>query len=311
MNIATALNHKYVRYAYVMMTSALENNKSEKITFYLLNADLTTEDKNTLNELEHQYNCTITYLQIDKSLFPETLAIETESWSLESYFRLMLTKVLPENVDRLLYLDVDVIVDKALDGLYHQDFEGKLFCVCREITFQGAFNDYRKDIFNSMFNEEYQYFNAGVMLWNIEGLRKENYTFETYLELAKKVGTRLVAFDQDLLNLMHYNQIKYVDECLYDLFPRFAYFHGIGYEDIKKETVIIHYTGEKPWDGKPIHYDTEKLWWEYAKFTPFYAELMEEFIQGCLGSSFVFDLVQDQKTQLQKASELLHKLLPH
>lgn len=311
MNIATSLNHKYLRYAYVMMTSVLENNREEKTEFYLLNADLTDEDRGNLHELERQYNCAIHYLMIDKSLFPENLAIATENWTLESYFRLMLTMVLPKDVDRLLYLDVDIIVDKPLTDLYYQDFEENMFCVCREITFQGTFSDYRKDIFNHMFSEEYQYFNAGVMLWNIEGLRREEYTFESYLALAQKVGTRLVAFDQDLLNLMHYKQIKYVDEYLYDLFPRFAYFHGIKYEDVKKETVIIHYTGEKPWDGKPIHYDTEMLWWEYAKKTPFYSELMEEFIVSCLQSSYVYDIVQEQKEQLQKASELLHRLLPH
>lgn len=307
MNIATSLNQKYMRYAYVMMTSVLENNP-ETIHFFLLQNDLSETDRLLFTELSSKYNCEITYLDIDSDRFSSDFITTTDTWSLEAYFRLLLIQILPDDVDRLLYLDVDIIVNKPLVSLYEQDFEGKNFCVCKEITFTGSFPDYRQEVFATLLDQGYQYFNSGVMLWNIKQLRDQNYTFDRYMEIARTIGHKLLAFDQDLLNLTHHKEVKYVDEYLYDLFPRFAYANGIHYEDVINETVILHFTGEKPWQGKYIHYDIEKIWWEYAKKTPFYQELMEEFLADCLGSSFVYDIVKRQTDELQKVQVFLNRL---
>lgn len=290
-----------------MMTSVLEN-ASETVDFYLLNQDLSSQDKNTFTALTETYDCSINFVNIDPSKFSSDYITTTDNWSIEAYFRLLMTEVLPLTVERLLYLDVDIIVDKPLDSLYYQDFDGNNFCVCREITFDGVFNDYRQEVFSSLLENGYQYFNSGVMLWNLKQLRSQGYYFEKYLQLAANTKTKLLAFDQDLLNLMHHNEVRYVDEYLYDLFPRFAYANGIHCDDVKNETVIVHFTGEKPWEGKYIHYDIEKLWWEYAKKTPFYQSLLEDFLEGCLGSSFVYDIVKMQKDEIVKIQSFLKRL---
>jgi len=308
MNIVTSLNRKYVRYTYVMMTSVLENN-SEPIHFFLLQSDLTASDKKIFSELSSKYGCEITYLDIDASRFSSDLITTNENWSVEAYFRLLLVQILPDDVDRILYLDVDIIVNRSLHTLYNQDFEGNNFCVCREITFDGSFPDYRQQVFADLLEKGYKYFNSGVMLWNIDGLRKGDYTFDKYMEVALSTSHTLLAFDQDLLNLTHHAEVKYVDEYLYDLFPRFAYSKGYRYQDILKETVILHFTGEKPWQGKYIHYDIEQIWWNYAKKTPFYVEFMEEFMKDCIGSPFVYDIVKKQSDELQKVQVVFHKLV--
>lgn len=308
MNIVTSLNQKYVKYAYVMMTSVLENNE-EPIHFFLLQSDLTASDHEIFSSLTEKYGCEITYLDIDASRFSSDLITTSDNWSLEAYFRLLLIQILPDEIDRILYLDVDIIVNKPLTDLYYQDFEGNNFCVCREITFDGSFPDYRQQVFADLLEKGYDYFNSGVMLWNIENLRKQNYTFDRYMEVARAANHKLLAFDQDVLNLTHHGEIKYVDEYLYDLFPRFAYASGIHYEDVVKETVILHFTGEKPWQGKYIHYDIEQIWWDYAKKTPFYQEFMETFLQECLASSFVYDIVKKQSDEIQKVQAFLQRLV--
>lgn len=305
-NVAAALNSKYMRYTYVMLTSLFMNQPDTCIRVYLLHNDLTENDKTQLTSLAAEYHNEIHFLHIDKSKFPKELPT-TDMWSLETYFRLMLSDVLPKVVDRLLYIDVDMIVNKPIKDLYHTDFEGKLFCVCRDMSVAFPFPDVRNDIFKEHIANGFTYFNAGLMLWNIEALREEGYCFETYMNLAKELDYRLLAPDQDLLNYTHWNRLKFVDEYQYDLFSRMAYRSGIHYEEVKEETTIIHYAGMKPWEGEYVHYDIEQLWWDYAKKTPFYQELLEEFVQGSLMKPVVYDNMLRLSAENKQLKEDLDK----
>lgn len=314
MNIATALNSKYMRYTYVMLTSLFMNNPNTAIHVYLLHSDLSESDQTHLSELAAKHGHSIHFLKINREDFPATLPT-TAAWSLETYFRLMLLDILPGDVDRLLYLDVDMIIDKSLSELYSTDFEGANFCACKDMTVDFPTGDSRDKIFKDHIAGGFTYFNAGMMLWNIENLRSE-YSFKKYMELAKVLDYQMLAPDQDLLNYMHANQIKFVDEYNYDLFSRMAYNGGVHYEDVKRETTIIHFAGMKPWEGQYIHYDIEKLWWDYAKQTPFYHELLEEFVQDCTSSPLIYDtmtqLSEDKKrlsAELSKSTTLCQKLL--
>lgn len=305
MNVATALNSKYMRYTYVMLTSLFFNHPLEDIQVYLLHNDLTPSDCEHLTALGTAYGNTIHFLKIDRNIFPDDLPT-TAAWSLETYFRLMLPDILPAEVDRLLYLDVDMIIDKSLTALYHTDFGGANFCACKDMTVDFPTGDSRDQIFQEHIANGFTYFNAGMMLWNVKNLRGE-YSFKRYMELAKELDYRMLAPDQDLLNYMHVNQIQFVDEYKYDLFSRMAYNAGIHYPDVKQETAIIHYAGMKPWEGAYIHYDIEQLWWEYAKMTPFYHELLEEFVTECIRSPLIYDTMNTLSKEKQALSAELSK----
>lgn len=98
-----------------------------------------------------------------------------------------------------------------------------------------------------------------MMLWNIKELRGK-YNFADYMELAGRLNYQMAAPDQNLLNYMHWKQVKFVDEYKYNLFSRFAYNRGIHYSDVKAETCIVHFAGFKAWEGEYVHYDLEQLW---------------------------------------------------
>lgn len=55
-NVATALNSRYMRYASVMLTSLFENQPDDlDIHIYLLYSDLTADDRNTLEGVVEAY----------------------------------------------------------------------------------------------------------------------------------------------------------------------------------------------------------------------------------------------------------------
>ncbi len=313
-NIATALNSKYMRYTYVMLTSFFMNHPDLDVHVYLLHSDLTASDQSYLTNLGTQYHNTIHYLRIDNSMFPDSLPTTTE-WPLEAYYRLLLLDILPQDIDRLLYLDVDMIIDKPITAMYQTAFEDHVFCVCRDMGVTFPFNDCRQTIFQPLIENGLIYFNSGLLLWNIPKLR-EKYNFQAYLDLADSLHYQVLAPDQDLLNYMHWNEVKFLDEYQFNLFSRLAYNNDIHYEDIKRETSIIHFAGMKPWEGQYVHYDIEKIWWDYAKETPFYHELLEEFVSDCINSPLLYDtmnkLSEEKRaltTELTKSTALCQKLL--
>ena len=90
---------------------------------------------------------------------------------------------------------------------------------------------------------------------------------------------------QDILNYVHHKSVKYVPFEMYNLFARIAYYCDIKYETLRDKISIIHYAWYKPWDGKVTHYNLEKLWWDYAKLTPFYIELATSFIDETISDN--------------------------
>lgn len=302
-NIATALNSRYMRYTYVMLTSLFRNQPDADIHVYLLHSDLTESDQTYLLSLAKEYHQNIYFLCVDKSLFSHKLPT-TSSWSLETYYRLLLLDLLPSDVERLMYLDVDMIINKPISELYFTDFENAYFCACRDMTISFPFPDIRNEIFKEHISNGFTYFNAGMMIWNIKELRSK-YSFTDYMCLAQKLNFQMFAPDQDLLNFMHWNQVKFVDEYQYNLFSKMAYNHGIRYKDVVAETTIIHFAGMKPWEGEYVHYDIEQLWWDYAKLTPFYHELMEEFMHNVINNPIVPDTLSSLAEEKKSLSQAL------
>lgn len=85
--------------------------------------------------------------------------------------------------------------------------------------------------------------------------------------------------------MIHHKSVKYVPFEMYNLFARIAYYCDIKYETLRDKISIIHYAWYKPWDGKVTHYNLEKLWWDYAKLTPFYIELATSFIDETISDN--------------------------
>lgn len=311
MNIAISINKKYVPIAYVMMTSLFKNNKSGSIRLYLLNSELEKDDIGVLEELTQKYNNELVPLHVDRDSFPRQLPT-TKLWSIETYYRLVLPDLLPRDMDRILYLDVDIIVQDDLHELYNTDFEGNHFIACDDADPFGKNFPGRVEMFKEPFANGYRYINAGVMLWNLTYLR-EHYTANDYFDLAGKYDYKMTALDQDLLNYTHWGHIKYADS-RYNYFARIRSNMGDTVDDARK-AAIIHYLSEKPWDADGYHYPIEKIWWEYARETPYYMDLLESFLEKTLTdrtlflhASELFKTNQDLQKNLNESLALNKKL---
>ena len=275
MNIAIAINEKYIPYAYVMLTSLMENHRSisRDITVYVLYGNIPDDKFSVFEKLEEEYGCSIVALQVSMDRFPVDLP-HTEQWTIEVYFRLMLQDLLPDTVDKLLYLDTDIIICNSIEEYYNTDLGDNYLAVNADMSAErvGLVPVQEQLFADHIKNGDFRYFNAGIMLMNLKLLRRD-YSFETFMKEFEKRKDLIFAQEQDLLNDLFYGRVIYVDCTRYDLFAKVAYNEDKGYEWAKNNTSIIHYAGRKPWSGDGLRYDTEKIWWEYAKLTPYYSEL--------------------------------------
>lgn len=288
MNVAIAFDEKFIPYAYVMLTSLFENNKHRDITVYMLYQDIPDKALAVFEELEKAYGQSIIAIETNQNSVLENMPLGHQ-WTVQVYYRLMLQDVLPESVDRILYLDIDVIVDDKLDKLYDMDFEDKYLIVSRDMSEKlSGLVDQQIALLehHGIAPEEFPYFNSGVMVMNIGKLRQD-YSFDFFAKDLAAKKENIAAVDQDLLNDLFFGKVKFVDEYRYDLFAKIACTAGKGYDWVKENAAIIHFAGRKPWSGDALRYSTEKLWWDYAKLTPLYKDLMEKafFEEMLLGSA--------------------------
>lgn len=314
-NIAIAFNEKYIRYAYVLITSIFENNKASSVNVYMLHGGIEPQKLTVFNELENKYGQTITPLCVTTDIMPDNLP-SNEQWTKEAYFRLALPQLLPNEAERILYLDIDIIVNGSLEEIYETDFDGKMLCACADITAKDGMCMMQQELFAQYrAREDFVYFNSGVLLINLVKMRELYSQGFNLIEEAVKLKDRLFAYDQDLLNYHFWDDVIILDNKKYDLFARNAFNDAVSYEWVLNNTVIVHYVGRKPWQHEAVRYETERLWWEYARLTPYFTEFAEEMIFNEIDSCFMDNYVksimaenEQLKLMLNKCMELLENI---
>ena len=304
MNIAIAVNRAYVKYAYVMLTSLCQH-QNEQLNIYILHHDLVAEDQDLLSPLIKEYSITLHFIYVPDHLLPPPEVLRANSWGVETYFRLLLVDLLPDTLDRALYIDVDMIINKPLNDFYFCELGSNKLAACRDFTGTPPFEDYRQELFAELISPDFIYFNAGITLFNLSVLRPF-YNFAYYMDTAQKLDYKIQFPDQDLLNYCHWNEVLLFDENKYNLYARRAYTdQGATLQSVKQTSHVVHFATAKPWQGNCFHCELEQLWWDYAKQTPFYTEFLEQMVYETINSNEVFTYV----SSLQKENEQLYQII--
>lgn len=159
-HLVIAINQKYIRYAYVMLTSLLLHTSCD-VHVYVLHRELSAADQQMFDTLTHSYPVTFHFIHVPDTLLPPQKVLATSAWGAEAYFRLAITDLMPSCVDRALYLDTDMIVNQSIDDFYFCDLKGKKIAACAEIIHEPPFGNYRDELFAPLFSAGFSYFNSG------------------------------------------------------------------------------------------------------------------------------------------------------
>jgi lipopolysaccharide biosynthesis glycosyltransferase len=175
--------------------------------------------------------------------------------TVETYSRFLAPYVLPQDWDRVLYLDCDLVVLSDLSALYDYPCDGKAILAIRDMEIgqvsapAGVYNYAEMGI-----SPDAHYFNAGVILMNLDLWRRDNLT-PRIIDYLKTHKESMHYWDQGAMNAVLHDSWTEVDPGWNQhrgiLFPHLR--KGLGYsraawKEILYQPKIVHYTGpEKPW----------------------------------------------------------------
>lgn len=248
-NILCATDKNFVPYCGIMLTSLFENNKAEHIDVYLLvDETVRKKDRNLYQELAKQYKQTIHIIPVDTTTF-EKYPVYNSQWTNSIYYRLLAAELLPQSVDKIIYLDADIIVTRSIREMWEIDIEKYALGVVHDIWAPNQQVYDRLELENDK-----QYFNSGSMILNLKYWREHKLS-EQYMRYIKENFEKLWFNDQDTLNGVLFDQ-KLMLPVTYNfqiLFLRKSLFDEMTDNQRKdiletKEPLIIHYSAPtKPW----------------------------------------------------------------
>ena len=168
MNVVMAFNTGFLLPAITAIYSLLINN--DDIHLRILYVDLSDSSKTVLDRLTKLgRNNSIEYIRIEGELLKK-IKVQTGRWRQETFFRYYVTEVLPE-LDRVLWLDADILVRGSIKELYNTDFEGKSFAGVWDVTsnpserlgLEDYINAGIQDALNIVFNKDIKIID---IIWN-------------------------------------------------------------------------------------------------------------------------------------------------
>ena len=295
-HIFFASDNNFVLPLYNALSSILRNaNVQDNLNFYILDKDISENNKNKIKNLKKVKPFNIEYIKINDDLFKDCPLLKICGHiSLQTYYRYIIPRVKP-NLPKVLYLDCDILVKSSLSDLWNIDLKD---------TYCGAVQELYKDsnIDARRLNVK-TYFNAGVLLLNNKKMIEDNTTDELF-RVTKDLyeSGNLVYQDQDVLNVVFNDNITWMS-------PRFNYQQNMSgdssekiysqteLEYAKRNVVLVHYnSGIKPWLG---NYDSSFFFKDYYMElfrNGFYYKLYQLFLKSAVNNLFsITNIISDGK----------------
>ncbi len=206
-HVACASDDAYAPHAAALIHSLAETQGARGVSIYYLHDEtLTSPVRATLKAYCDKLGVALRFINVDggdaTGALPACSLIPELAW-----YRTMLPDLLPE-LDRVLYLDTDIIVRSSLAAFFDRDL-GDAYAAC--------INDYlaaiaHPEVAKNIDIAYEKYFNSGVMLLNLKTLRRDG-GGQRILDIARKNIAHLHFPDQDALNLALGFNAQLVDPC--------------------------------------------------------------------------------------------------
>jgi lipopolysaccharide biosynthesis glycosyltransferase len=264
---------EYSRHAGVVMASIFDNTRSPVCVHILHDGTMTEQNRELLGETARSFGQRAEFHDVSshmEKMGANVAKLVGEVLSIGTMFRLLIPEIIP--VDRVIYLDSDVVADMDIRDLWEVPLDG--FSLAG-VTDRPADNPYRRFSAKSfglwlMGCDRTKYINAGVLLMNLSRIREKFDLPKESAAWCERCGRLSGAVDQDLLNSRFRDDIKIID-------ARFN--RSRVYEDGPNS--ILHATCQpKPWNALQSS-RVDRLYWKYFFKTP-WGRLTPEEIAGMM-----------------------------
>ena len=254
-----AVDNGYIPFLAVTLQSLIDNSSDKyHYSIKVLHVNVTSENKNAILKYQRK-NVDIEFVDLTYYLEKVKDKLYTRDYfTATTYFRLFISDLYP-HYNKAIYLDCDIVVLGDIAELYNTDLGNNLVAAAPDDIIQcnEEFQEYVEKVVGV--SDYRRYFNAGVLVMNLDQLRKFKFQ-EKFLYLLSTVKFAAIQ-DQDYLNRLCKGRVKLVSVG-WNRMPMSTI--RINPDDIK----LIHYN----YVYKPWHYDNiiyQDFFWKYAEKTEF------------------------------------------
>lgn len=285
MNILIAANTNFMGPTSVMVYSLCKSHRDIEVDVYLAYHDLRQQDMERLQKIVSYFDKKKLHFLDVGGEFAQKVS-KPGRFSYETYYRILALNMLPQNMERILYLDADMLVKKELTEVYEMPMsETCPFVVCDDIEGH-ARGTYESTLDRVAIPYNFRYFNAGFMLINLNYLKKRN-SIGYILDAFYREGNHYPYPDQDILNIMYYDKVQFVPWTLYNLPPewwkvdteslsrgiiRFASYPEMNNPSINQEERFVDATQQIRDNACIIHFMSFLKPWRYRD-KPIYSDV--------------------------------------
>ncbi len=241
-HIALAHNDNYTEYAVVTVTSICETTRDENLVFHILDGGLSENSKRSISQIAQSYkNAKIEFNKIDDTILKKYKISDYPEYTFWSVLVPHVREI--SKLDRVVYLECDVIAKESLKPLWDMDFEDNYILAVEDAC--------GKKYSRKYLDKKTKFFNTGLMVINCKKWNEENIP-ERAVYMALKNSRKHARYDKIALNKLFAKKVKFLDLrwnlqyspmniwAEYDNFEE--YIHAV------KNPAIIHFTGTyKPW----------------------------------------------------------------
>ena len=247
-HIACCSNEKLAPMFGVVLTSVGVNVKSDDVIMYLLHNGLKDRTIKRLHKIADRFHVGLKLLEIDQNILTDCPVNNKIHYAdIMMYARLLLPSMLTD-LDKVIYLDCDLVVNKDLIGLWRTDINDVAVAMAPDYYYNN------EETLGRLGGHVSNYLNSGVIVMNLDYWRKHDIQNKVLTYIIDN-RDRIIYPDQDALNVILKDErkelpIKY-NVTPYHLYRKLEYFPGNRHAEImeaRESPMIFHYMGPtKPW----------------------------------------------------------------
>ncbi len=273
MDIVVCIDSNYVMPCGVMLYSICKNNQESDITFHIVvdesvNQTMQQSLENVLLPKSSKKGRFYYINGNDYIHLPRLDETNPKRYITKAaYYRLYLSEILPSSLDKVLYLDSDIIIRHSIKDLWNTDISNFYVGVVPDVG-EGVIDKYNR----LRYPPHKGYYNSGVQLINLKKWRDEH-IIKKFVEFMQNHPDWIKLHDQDVMNRIFYDS-KFILPITYNFQEGYLwnelFYDYWKYEEqvlaARKDPIILHFTDSKPWKEGCTH-PWSKEFFKYQKET--------------------------------------------
>jgi lipopolysaccharide biosynthesis glycosyltransferase len=292
-SVVCAADEGYVMPLAAMVVSLLERLSWDcKLQLFVIDGGITPQSREKLTQCIDPLRATIEWLKLSPETIQKVENLKTSGHiSISAYYRILIPELLPKQIEKVIYLDCDLIFKGDLQTLWNQEIGDNYLLAVQDmgvglVSSKDGLLNYRE----LGLPEQTKYFNSGVLVLNLTKWRATNLSWRTIDYISTQ--QEFIRFhDQDGLNAViagQWGEIHPMWNQTPDIYRNWrnweeSFLPEEIYNRARYSPQIIHFaSSEKPWNTA-LHPNRD-LFYHYLDQTP-WAGWRFTWWQACLRRS--------------------------